>query len=42
MKIVANSGGQYHILLLLADGQVTRSEDLGRHQLSPQVELGRG
>eukprot|EP00775_Hariotina_reticulata_P010568 gene10568-10728_t len=27
-KVVADSGGQFHILLLVADGQVTRSSDL--------------
>eukprot|EP00877_Chromochloris_zofingiensis_P001497 jgi/Chrzof1/11348/Cz05g33090.t1 len=36
MNIVADSGGQYHILLLIADGQVTRSSDLPPHQSSPQ------
>lgn len=35
-QIVNDSGGQFHILLLIADGQVTRSSDLDPHQLSPQ------
>ncbi|CDP16621.1 unnamed protein product [Coffea canephora] len=34
--IVEQSGGQYHVLLIIADGQVTRSVDTGRGQLSPQ------
>ncbi|PKI79135.1 hypothetical protein CRG98_000427 [Punica granatum] len=34
--IVAQSGGQYHVLLIIADGQVTRSVDTERGQLSPQ------
>ncbi|KAM0830429.1 hypothetical protein ACQ4PT_066215 [Festuca glaucescens] len=34
--IVDSSGGQYHVLLILADGQVTRSVDTGNGQLSPQ------
>lgn len=38
MDIVAKSGGQYHILLLIADGQVTRSADLKRKELSTQVQ----
>ncbi|XP_027123042.1 E3 ubiquitin-protein ligase RGLG2-like [Coffea arabica] len=36
MTIVEQSGGQYHVLLIIADGQVTRSIDTGRGQLSPQ------
>ncbi|PIN02874.1 hypothetical protein CDL12_24605 [Handroanthus impetiginosus] len=36
--IVNQSGGQYHVLLIIADGQVTRSVDTGTGQLSPQVE----
>lgn len=35
-KIVNDSSGQFHILLLIADGQVTRSSDLSSNQLSPQ------
>ncbi|KAF3329763.1 E3 ubiquitin-protein ligase RGLG2-like isoform X1 [Carex littledalei] len=34
--IVDNSGGQYHVLLIIADGQVTRSVDMELGQLSPQ------
>ncbi|XP_074591308.1 E3 ubiquitin-protein ligase RGLG2-like [Curcuma longa] len=34
--IVDNSGGQYHVLLIIADGQVTRSVDTQYGQLSPQ------
>ncbi|KAL6859043.1 hypothetical protein ACP4OV_018045 [Aristida adscensionis] len=34
--IVDNSGGQYHVLLIIADGQVTRSVETGNGQLSPQ------
>ncbi|KAK7318677.1 hypothetical protein RJT34_03382 [Clitoria ternatea] len=36
MTIVEQSGGQYHVLLIIADGQVTRSVDTQRGQLSPQ------
>ncbi|XP_051136791.1 E3 ubiquitin-protein ligase RGLG2-like [Andrographis paniculata] len=36
MTIVEQSGGQYHVLLIIADGQVTRSVDTNRGQLSPQ------
>lgn len=36
MKIVVESGNQYHILLLIADGQVTRSVDMPRGQASNQ------
>ncbi|KAM7251938.1 hypothetical protein ACFE04_023821 [Oxalis oulophora] len=36
MTIVAQSGGQYHVLLIIADGQVTRSVDTGLDQLSRQ------
>ncbi|WIA09753.1 hypothetical protein OEZ85_009131 [Tetradesmus obliquus] len=35
-KTVNDSGGQFHILLLIADGQVTRSVNLQPGQLSPQ------
>ncbi|KAK6798812.1 hypothetical protein RDI58_006515 [Solanum bulbocastanum] len=38
MTIVEQSGGQYHVLLIIADGQVTRSVDTGRGQLSPQEQ----
>lgn len=34
--IVDDSGGQYHVLLIIADGQVTRSVDTQHGQLSPQ------
>lgn len=34
--IVDSSGGQYHVLLIIADGQVTRSVDTGNGQLSAQ------
>ncbi|KAL0344055.1 UNVERIFIED_CONTAM: E3 ubiquitin-protein ligase RGLG2 [Sesamum angustifolium] len=34
--IVEQSGGQYHVLLIIADGQVTRSVDTQNGQLSPQ------
>nr|DAD23732.1 TPA_asm: hypothetical protein HUJ06_025195 [Nelumbo nucifera] len=34
--IVDNSGGQYHVLMIIADGQVTRSIDTEIGQLSPQ------
>jgi len=36
--IVENSGGQYHVLLIIADGQVTRNIETGNGQLSPQEE----
>ncbi|XP_031250736.1 E3 ubiquitin-protein ligase RGLG2-like [Pistacia vera] len=36
ITIVEQSGGQYHVLLIIADGQVTRSVDTERNQLSPQ------
>ncbi|KAG8649186.1 E3 ubiquitin-protein ligase RGLG2 [Manihot esculenta] len=36
--IVDNSGGQYHVLMIIADGQVTRSVDTGNGQLSPQEQ----
>ncbi|GFY83099.1 RING domain ligase2 [Actinidia rufa] len=36
MTIVEQSGGQYHVLLIIADGQVTRSVDTEHSQLSPQ------
>ncbi|XP_076896530.1 E3 ubiquitin-protein ligase RGLG2-like [Bidens hawaiensis] len=38
MTIVEQSGGQYHVLLIIADGQVTRSVDTARGQLSPQEQ----
>ncbi|XVF54588.1 hypothetical protein PTKIN_Ptkin05aG0193400 [Pterospermum kingtungense] len=36
ITIVEQSGGQYHVLLIIADGQVTRSVDTERGQLGPQ------
>ncbi|GMP73951.1 hypothetical protein CsSME_00031520 [Camellia sinensis var. sinensis] len=36
MTIVEKSGGQYHVLLIITDGQVTRSVDTEHGQLSPQ------
>ncbi|KAI9087555.1 hypothetical protein K1719_030425 [Acacia pycnantha] len=36
ITIVEQSGGQYHVLLIIADGQVTRSVDIERGQLSTQ------
>uniref|UniRef100_A0A5B6Z798 Putative E3 ubiquitin-protein ligase RGLG2-like isoform X1 n=1 Tax=Davidia involucrata TaxID=16924 RepID=A0A5B6Z798_DAVIN len=38
MTIVEQSGGQYHVLVIIADGQVTRSVDTERGQLSPQEQ----
>ncbi|XP_024975121.1 E3 ubiquitin-protein ligase RGLG2-like [Cynara cardunculus var. scolymus] len=38
MTIVEQSGGQYHVLLIIADGQVTRSVDTEYGQLSPQEQ----
>ncbi|KAJ4829763.1 E3 ubiquitin-protein ligase rglg2 [Turnera subulata] len=36
--IVEQSGGQYHVLVIIADGQVTRSVDTERGQLSSQEQ----
>lgn len=36
ITIVEQSGGQYHVLVIIADGQVTRSVDTSGGQLSPQ------
>ncbi|KAF8369619.1 hypothetical protein HHK36_032356 [Tetracentron sinense] len=36
--IVEQSGGQYHVLLIIADGQVTRSVDTEHGLLSPQEQ----
>ncbi|KAJ4751904.1 hypothetical protein LUZ62_086309 [Rhynchospora pubera] len=36
--IVEQSGGQYHVLVIIADGQVTRSVDTELGQLSPQEQ----
>ncbi|KAK7271877.1 hypothetical protein RJT34_28130 [Clitoria ternatea] len=38
MSIVEQSGGQYHVLVIIADGQVTRSIDTERGRLSPQEQ----
>lgn len=38
MTIVEQSGGQYHVLLIIADGQVTRSVDTASGQLSAQEQ----
>lgn len=38
MDIVEESGGQYHVLLIIADGQVTQSMDSRRGRLSPQEQ----
>lgn len=38
MGIVEASGGQYHVLVIIADGQVTRSSDTRSDQLSPQEQ----
>ncbi|KAL1202160.1 E3 ubiquitin-protein ligase RGLG5 [Cardamine amara subsp. amara] len=38
MTIVEESGGQYHVLLIIADGQVTRSVDTENGRVSPQEQ----
>ncbi|KAK8497659.1 hypothetical protein V6N13_141274 [Hibiscus sabdariffa] len=38
VDIVENSGGQFHVLVIIADGQVTRSVDTSDRELSPQEE----
>ncbi|MED6114362.1 E3 ubiquitin-protein ligase rglg2, variant 2 [Stylosanthes scabra] len=38
ITIVEQSGGQYHVLLMIADGQVTRSIDTQHGHLSPQEQ----
>lgn len=38
MGIVENSGGQYHVLVIVADGQVTRSSNPTPGQFSPQEQ----
>jgi len=38
MGIVEASGGQYHVLVVIADGQVTKSSDTKPGQLSPQEQ----
>jgi E3 ubiquitin-protein ligase RGLG len=37
--IVEQSGGQYHVLVIIADGQVTRSVDTEFGQLSTQEQM---
>ncbi|XP_042963501.1 E3 ubiquitin-protein ligase RGLG4-like isoform X2 [Carya illinoinensis] len=36
IDIVEKTGGQYHVLVIIADGQVTRSVNTGDNELSPQ------
>ncbi|KAK1281938.1 E3 ubiquitin-protein ligase RGLG2 [Acorus calamus] len=38
VDIVERSGGQYHVLVIIADGQVTRSIDTRSGDMSPQEE----
>ncbi|KAE8671041.1 E3 ubiquitin-protein ligase RGLG2 [Hibiscus syriacus] len=38
IDIVENSGGQFHVLVIIADGQVTRSVNTSDGELSPQEE----
>ncbi|KAJ4705742.1 E3 ubiquitin-protein ligase RGLG2 [Melia azedarach] len=38
IDIVEKSGGQYHVLVIIADGQVTRSVNTSDSELSPQEE----
>ncbi|TKY63177.1 E3 ubiquitin-protein ligase RGLG2 [Spatholobus suberectus] len=38
MTIVEQSGGQYHVLVIIADGQVTKRVDTDHGQLSPQEQ----
>ncbi|XP_024632828.2 E3 ubiquitin-protein ligase RGLG4 [Medicago truncatula] len=38
IDIVEKSHGQFHVLVIIADGQVTRSVDYGDNELSPQEE----
>ncbi|KAL5568776.1 hypothetical protein UlMin_025351 [Ulmus minor] len=38
MDIVEKTRGQYHVLVIIADGQVTRSVDTSDNELSPQEE----
>ncbi|CAN7129738.1 unnamed protein product [Brassica rapa subsp. narinosa] len=38
ITIVEESGGQYHVLLIIADGQVTRSVDTEHGAVSPQEQ----
>ncbi|PON79913.1 von Willebrand factor, type A [Trema orientale] len=36
IDIVEKTGGQYHVLVIIADGQVTRSVNTSENELSPQ------
>ncbi|TYG59283.1 hypothetical protein ES288_D08G289400v1 [Gossypium darwinii] len=38
IDIVESSGGQFHVLVIIADGQVTRSVNTSNNELSPQEE----
>ncbi|RDX61961.1 E3 ubiquitin-protein ligase RGLG2, partial [Mucuna pruriens] len=38
MTIVEQSGGQYHVLVIIADGQVTKNADTEHGKLSPQEQ----
>ncbi|TYJ04210.1 hypothetical protein E1A91_A12G078600v1 [Gossypium mustelinum] len=38
IDIVDSSNGQYHVLVIIADGQVTRNPDVPRGRLSPQEQ----
>eukprot|EP00257_Ricinus_communis_P015147 XP_015573001.1 E3 ubiquitin-protein ligase RGLG3 isoform X2 [Ricinus communis] len=38
IEIVENSNGQYHVLVIIADGQVTRSPDIPPGSYSPQEQ----
>ncbi|XP_042520172.1 E3 ubiquitin-protein ligase RGLG3 [Macadamia integrifolia] len=38
IDIVERSNGQYHVLVIIADGQVTRSDDLPPGRFSPQEQ----
>ncbi|KAH1077518.1 hypothetical protein GYH30_052853 [Glycine max] len=38
MSIVEQSGGQYHVLVIIADGQVTKNVDTKHGRLSPQEQ----
>ncbi|KAM6601834.1 hypothetical protein CsatA_021443 [Cannabis sativa] len=38
ISIMDSKGGQYHVLVIIADGQVTRSVDTGKDKFSPQEQ----